>query len=191
LALHLFTSGELILSRLPFAFWLIPASPAYESFAEIIRDLARQYEAVPFEPHVTFFVGENHPQETLLRLGAELAQTHPPLTLTGQVVNFSASFFKTVFVAFFDDPILTSLYRQTAVALDDHAYRLDPHMSLIYKNTAVSTKKKIIQSLKYELSTVPFDTIKLVFPNPETGDFADIGGWRIVHSWKLGEGGDG
>ncbi len=178
-----------MVSRLPFTFWLVPAAPAYETFAETIRKLAQQYEAVPFEPHVTFFTGEAEPQEKLLQLGAELAQTHPPLTLTGQMVNFSTHFFKTVFVAFFDDPILTSLYRQTAVALDDYNYKLEPHMSLIYKNTAVSTKKKIVQSLKYELSTVPFATIKLVFPNPETGDFADIGGWQVVHSWKLGEGG--
>jgi hypothetical protein len=140
-------------SRHPFAFWLIPAAPAYETFAEIIWNLVRQYEAVPFEPHVTFFVGENHPQEILLQLGTELAQTHPPLTLTGQKVDFSTRFFKTVFVAFFDDPILTSLYRQTAVTLDDHNF-------------------------------------KLVFPNPETGNFADIGGWHVVQSWKLGEGGD-
>lgn len=72
-----------------------------------------------------------------------------------------------MFIAHFDDPILTSLRLQTAV----------------------STRRQSIQSHNFRLSSVPFRTIKLAIPNPQTGDLADITVLHLVDFWKLGEGG--
>lgn len=56
-----------------------------------------------------------------------------------------------MFIACFDDPILTTLSLQTAV----------------------STRQQAVYPFNFERSSSPFGTINLVIPNPQSGDFAD------------------
>ena len=51
---------ELPRTHTAIAYWLTPADPAHTFFENMICDLARQYDAPVFEPHVTIHVGSNH-----------------------------------------------------------------------------------------------------------------------------------
>ncbi len=170
----------------PFSFWLTPAQPYQTRLTAVIRQLARQYDAIPFEPHVTLFVGEHTADENPRQLGDQIAANLPTQQLTVQKLDYTDALFKTLFIAFNDSPELETAVRQIKANLQHPGqYKLAPHLSLLYKEMPASAKQQIIATLDFDTAVIPFDQIQLVTPNPDTQDWSDIAGWRIESTYTL------
>ena len=161
-------------------YWLCPAEPARSGLAELIANLARQFDAPVFEPHITIYVTNaehENPGAVLEKVlkGRELFR----LTVTG--LDYSEEFTKTLFVQFAPDPDLARLsedLRRASVTRND--YELNPHVSLMYKEMDEETKRRLASSITLPFTEVTFDNVKAIISPAEIKSRQDVEAWRVV-----------
>jgi hypothetical protein len=162
------------------AYWLCPAESARAHFAAMILDFAAQFDAPPFEPHVTTYVtsadGED-PNGALIKAVSGFR----PLRLSVRGFGSSDNFTKTLFVQFQNDNQVTRLseaLRHASSSKD--AYELNPHLSLIYANMDCRTQEELAGSLTLPFTEVVFDSLKAVISPAEITSREDVMAWRTV-----------
>jgi putative hydrolase of the HAD superfamily len=167
------------------AYWLIPSDPAHSFFQRIINDLARRCDAPVFEPHVTIHVGADRADAAKDALGAA-AHECKLIGLKPLGIDQSDEFIKTLFVQF---DMNTELSKMNCIireaANDSSQYELKPHLSLLYKNLAVATRRELAASIDVPLSEVTFDVIKVVRCVSPAKSRADVEAWRVVAAASL------
>ena len=169
------------------AYWLIPSEPAHSFFQRIINDLARRYDAPVFEPHVTIHVGADRADAAKNALG-DAARECKLIGLTPLGIDQSDEFIKTLFVRFgmsVELRKINDIIRQAAN--DSSQYELKPHLSLLYKNLAVATRRELAASINVPLSEVTFDAIKAVRCVSPTESGADVEAWHAVAAASLSD----
>lgn len=139
-------------------YWLVPAQPARELFRELIRILAKEFDAPRFEPHLTIFAEPPNPQSDVLRhLKAK------PVRLQMRGISYSAQFTKTLFVRLKSNKSLERLVADLGhVAKKPIKLQVDPHISLLYKKLPPSVKRQLAATIKLPFKQVIFDSIKTV-----------------------------
>jgi 2'-5' RNA ligase len=168
--------------KIAIAYWLIPARPQRDLFSEMIRILARQMEARPFEAHLTICVGPEkvHARKVLEKISAA------PIRLQVAKVAASNRLTKTLFVRFRRNRALDELKEKIRRAAKIPAARLgDPHVSLLYKRMAMSAKKELASTIRLPFREVVFDSIKAVRSISPMETVADIDSWQVVATKKL------
>jgi 2'-5' RNA ligase len=168
-------------------YWLCPAEPGRSGFAELIENLATQFDASVFEPHVTIYVtnAEHENPEAVLRKVLKARQSFR-LTVVG--LDYSAKFTKTLFVQFAPDPELARLsedLRRASVSRND--YELNPHVSLIYKEMDEETKRGLASSITLPFTEVTFDNVKAIISPGEIKSREDVEAWRVVAEQTLAQ----
>ena len=167
------------------AYWLIPSEPAHSFFQRIINDLARRCDAPVFEPHVTIHVGADRADAAKNVLGAA-ARACNLIGVTPLGIDQSDEFTKTLFVHFAMSAELRKINGIMRQAKDDSShYQLKPHLSLLYKNLAVATRRELAASINVPLSEVTFDAIKAVRCVSPTKSGADVEAWHVVAAGSL------
>ncbi len=167
------------------AYWLIPSDSARRFFQRIINDLARRCDAPVFEPHVTIYVGADRADAAKNALGIA-AHECKLIGLKTLGIDQSDEFIKTLFVQFAMTPELSKISSIVREAADDSShYELKPHLSLLYKNLAVATRRELAASIDVPLSEVSFDGIKAVRCVSPTRSGADVEAWRVVAAASL------
>ncbi|HEX3618787.1 MAG TPA: hypothetical protein VHU16_00285 [Candidatus Udaeobacter sp.] len=173
--------------RMVIAYWLIPAEPARSFFQGLISELAQQYDAPAFEPHITVFVGGN-------RIGAahralsQVALDAEPTNMKTLGIDQSDEFIKTLFVQFAPNRRLRRINETIRDASRDSSrYDLKPHLSLLYKTMPAATRRGLAASIGVPYSDVSFDAVKAVRCVSPTQTRADVETWHILASGKLSE----
>jgi Cyclic phosphodiesterase-like protein len=167
------------------AYWLIPLEPAHSFFQRTINDLARRYDAPVFEPHVTIHVGVDRADaaEKTLRCAARECTL---IGLTQFGIDQSDQFIKTLFVQFAMSAELRKISDIIREAANDSSpYELKPHLSLLYKNLAAATRRKLAASISVPFSEVTFNAIKAVRCVSPTRTLADVDAWQVIKVEKL------
>ena len=171
--------------RIVIAYWLMPADSARTLFQGLIEELARQYEAPVFEPHVTVHVGEDHAEAAEKAL-AQAGRQCPPVKLEPLGIDHSDEFIKTLFVQFAPNKELQRLNTLIrAIEQDPVCYQLNPHLSLLYKNIPVAARRALADSIKVLFSEVTFDALKTVRCVSPTQSRADVEAWQLMATREL------
>lgn len=164
-------------------YWLIPAQPERELFGEIIRILARQFNAPRFQPHLTVLLSRKNRQPTRKILQQLRAS---PIRLEIRNISHSAKFTKTLFVRFNSSRALQKLAVDLSGLPGTHAKSLrDPHLSLLYKRLPAATRKELAATIKLPLREIVFDSIKAVRCAAPTNTRAEVKAWRAISSKRL------
>jgi hypothetical protein len=171
-------------------YWLIPATAERELFRDLIRILAKSFEAPQFFPHLTVCRAEDRqprknrgsrkrpesPREVLRRVKGT------PIRLRVRGVTFSPKFTKTLFLRFHSNAALEKL----VVDLAGNAKSLrDPHLSLLYKKLPTWMKKELAAAIKLPLRQIVFDRLQAVRCPLPTKTRADVESWRTVATKRL------
>lgn len=153
--------------------WALPAAPEGAKLRAVVAELARQYDAPVFEPHLTLGLG-----------GVEALARVPQRAFRLRVaaLDFTAEFTKTLFLRFEPSPGLVAFRAALGLlALDDY----DPHLSLLYRDLPVARKAAIARQTPLPLATVLFDQLAVIScPNP-TSTCADVEAWKTVATRML------
>jgi 2'-5' RNA ligase len=167
------------------AYWLIPSEPAHSFFQRIINDLARRYDAPVFEPHVTIHVATDRADAAKNALG-NAARECKLIGLRPLGIDQSDEFIKTLFVQFSISAELRKITDMIREAANDSSqYELNPHLSLLYKNLATSTRRELAVSINVPLSEVTFNAIRAVRCVSPTRSRVDVEAWHVVASASL------
>lgn len=161
-------------------YWLIPAPPARDFFASLISELAERFNARPFQPHVTIHAddaGENEAMPTIELIATEFRA----LNLSTADICFSEKFTKTLFVQFHASTELARMSeRIKARSGQKSGYRLDPHLSLIYKTMPNEQKAELAASIQLPFKEVIFDAIEAINVPREATTPEDVETWKKV-----------
>jgi hypothetical protein len=167
-----------------FAVWLTPAPSDRRWLSKVILDYATEYNSPVFEPHVTVYSGLYSPEDQLETAMAQAVEPLKPLTLQILGLNYTPDFFKTGFIAFSPSDGLTQLSHQIRDHLHNPMdYVLEPHLSLIYKDIPVEQKRLAMLRFILSISTVTFDTIKVITPSNQ--EWMDIPQWTETLNYTL------
>ena len=167
------------------AYWLIPAEPAHSFFQGAINDLARRYHAPLFVPHVTIHVAANHVDaaERALSKGVRQCQS---IAVKALGIDHSGEFIKTLFVQFALNAKLQRLNKIVRSAAEGSSdYKLNPHLSLLYKKIPPVVRCELAASTKVPFSEVTFDAVQAVRCISPTRSRADVEEWQMIASTKL------
>ena len=160
-------------------YWLIPSEPYHELFREIIRILARQFDAPRFEPHLTL-VATSQDSQTAKRVLRQIKAR--PIRLKIREIACSSKFTKTLFVRVAPTKSLDRLIVDLAGARKPLR---DPHISLIYKKIPRRTKQELASTIRLPVRGVVFDSIKTVRCPVPTNTRADVKAWRVIATKSL------
>ncbi len=161
-------------------FWLLPAEGVRTFFSELITKLASRFEAPVFEPHVTIQVANNTSGDVEAILDKALTK-QSPYRLFVRGLKYSDEFTRTLFVEFEPDARLAQLsdfLRRASVSPID--YRLNPHLSLLYKDLDTETKRELADSISLPFDEIVFDRVKAVVIPAEIRSRADVEAWRVI-----------
>lgn len=159
-------------------YWLIPARPEGELFRELIRILAKPFDAPQFEPHLTIVRAKDREsaRHVLRRVKAA------PIRLRVADIGFSSKFTKTLFLRFHPNAALDKLI----VDLGGNPKSLrDPHLSLLYKKLPSWVKRELAAAIKLPVRQIAFDSLQAVRCNVPVETRAGVESWRIIASRKL------
>ncbi len=159
-----------------FAVWLTPAPSDRRWLAKIIQDYAAAYQSPIFVPHVTIYSGICSAQDDLSAILAQLGSSLLPLSLEVTGLGYTENFFRTGFITFAPNDALTAL----SVTIREHLqsptdYRLEPHLSLVYKDLSLDQKRLAMLRVILSVQTIAFDTLTVVKPSAQ--DWFDIPSW--------------
>jgi 2'-5' RNA ligase len=168
-------------------YWLTPAEPAHRYFTSVISELAAQFDAPVFEPHLTVYVTKAEDEKATESLSRALAN-RPPYRLSVSGIRYSGKFTKTVFVQFGPKRELTALTESLrSVSNSDREYQLQPHLSLIYQTMPDEAKAEIACSLVLPFNEIVFDCAKAIISPTPVRSREDVEAWRVVATQKLTE----
>ena len=110
------------------SFWLIPSEDDKAFFQKIIDNLAQEYNAPTFTPHVTIYSGEYAPDESPAELIEKAGREVQSFSLKVDKLLYTDSFTKTIFVQFHQNVILSkisdTLQRSSKIPSE---FALNPH----------------------------------------------------------------
>ncbi len=163
----------------PVAYWLLPCEKDQAKLQKNIDLLARELDAPVFAPHLTLYstiLAEDEDPNALIR---GLAKRFTHLKLHCGPTGHSGMLFKTLFIEFSYQQVAS-----LATALRDRcrhqsSYRLEPHLSLLYRSLPGSTRDALAQRINFAGRTIRFDSIAAVTPGFGNADFHDVGSWTV------------
>ncbi|MBI3103721.1 2'-5' RNA ligase family protein [Candidatus Daviesbacteria bacterium] len=139
----------------------MPKGKIYKKFAGLINRLAKQYNAPPFQPHVTLLGGIEQPEEKIIRKTAQLVSGQKPFPVTFRQIDYQDYHFRALFVkAEVTKPLLSLHERAKKIFGMQNIPFYMPHLSLLYGNYPNELKEKIIleigrdQTTRFDISSV-------------------------------------
>ena len=164
-------------------YWMVPAKSEAELFRQLIRILARQFDAPEFGPHLTLLAmrkTRTSPKKVLEGIKAS------PVRLRIRGTAFSVKYTKSLFVRFAPNKSLERIVRQLGQAIKAPTKAVpDPHVSLLYKNLPTRMKKELASAIKFPFAAVTFDSIQAVRTALPIRDARDVRAWKVLATKRL------
>lgn len=130
-----------------YALWLMPEEPMFSLLANTISRLSQELSTPFFEPHVTLLGGITVPEEEALAKCASLASILRRFRIELGDIGYLDEYFRCLFISVLQgDPIMKAHQAaQEAFDFQDESPYM-PHVSLVYGNLRIETKKGIAAS---------------------------------------------
>jgi 2'-5' RNA ligase len=168
------------------AFWLTPEQSDQTFYQELIELLAQTYDAPTFVPHVTLYWGEYPDQTDFTRLIKSVTQGISSFHLQIDRVDYSDQLTKSVFVKFHPNSTVTKLCESLRqCSTHDSGFRLDPHLSLIYKPLREAQKQSLVSRIELSASSVRFESVMVVMTPNQIETLEDITASTLLYSHLL------
>ena len=78
-----------------YSLWLMPTGEAYDKFSNLIKRLAKEYNAPIFEPHVTLIGEAMQSEEDVIRRAEKLVSGQESFPITLRTIDCQDSYFRT------------------------------------------------------------------------------------------------
>lgn len=162
--------------------WLIPDPPEFYEYQRLINDLSLRTSTSVFSPHVTLLGQLPHDLEWLTAQFTTFFQQQPCLHIELHRMELQDQYFRSVILNVVPNPELHRLHTQALVGF--RAEKIQPflpHLSLLYSDLTLSTKKALIDSCETTFtSNVSLSEVHLV----DTSGSPDQ--WQVVLKARLG-----
>ena len=162
------------------SFWLLPAEGDRLIFEAMIARLAQAYDAPVFAPHVTLYSGEYADHEDPGVILQQAIQGMDSVELTVDAIRTTSAFTKTLFVQFApSEPLNTLSDRIRQLSATPSDYRLDPHLSLLYKHMPEADQQRAAETISLPQTQVSFDAVAGNVSSTPTRTRDDVERWEM------------
>lgn len=168
------------------SFWLLPAEPFKRQLHSIVQKLAKKYDAIDFEPHVTIYSGPSEDDQTHA-VARGIARLFSLGELIPVKLDYTRAYTKTLFIQFQESEVL----RHMSNAIKDRSarpmnYILNPHLSLLYKKMPAAKQAEICRTLDVPKGIYLFDRLRAVETEIPVTRPEQIKRWRTVFECAFG-----
>ncbi|NER49306.1 MAG: cyclic phosphodiesterase-like protein [Symploca sp. SIO1A3] len=168
------------------SFWLIPSEEDRVFFQRIIDNLAQEYDAPSFTPHVTIYSGEYTPDDNPAEVIDQSIKDIKSFSLKVEKLGYTEEFTKTLFVQFSPCATLSQISETIRSRLSKPSqYILNPHLSLIYRKLNETIKKNLTNSLSLNKSEVFFNEVRAISTPALITNKEDVENWQTICTRKL------
>lgn len=169
------------------SYWLLPAEPLKVKLRSIVQQLAKEYDAIDFEPHVTIYCGPSDDDQTRI-IAHEVASLYSHVELIPVKLKYTSEYTKTLFIQFQESDVVR---RMSDAIKDRHArpmnYVLSPHLSVLYKTMPLAMQAGICHTFDVPKGPYVFDRMRAIETEiPLTGP-DQIKRWRTIFECTLGQ----
>lgn len=128
-----------------YALWLIPTGKLYAKLEQLIKELAQEFSAPLFEPHLTLLGGITGDRHKILTQCENLADFQKPFEIRLAAPGQLDDYYRSVFLHVARSPALLQANRRAQKVFDDSIdANYLPHMSLLYGNYPLKLKQSIV-----------------------------------------------
>jgi 2'-5' RNA ligase len=128
-------------------FWLKPAGEAYDLFARVVRDLAKELGVQPFEPHVTLLAYLDGPEDVHVERARLLAARVRPFEMQLTDPAWLSEHFRSLFMLAAQTPAVMACHREATMLYGRTGEPYMPHLSLVYGLFPEDTKRTLAARL--------------------------------------------
>lgn len=164
-----------------YSLWFMPTGAVGRKFSQLILQLAEHYSSPKFPPHVTLIGSIEAYEEEIIRKAQELASLIHPSLIQLTTIASTDSYYRALFVKVEPSTEVLSAYQQARRLFPDNQKTgYMPHLSLLYGDFSVETKKEIIKKTG-ESFTEEFeaDTLHLYLTEGAASD------WQRIRTFPL------
>ncbi len=164
-----------------YSIWLTPSGDIADELSKMIAQLSHQYATPVFPPHVTLIGNLVGGEKELSSQTQQLAAHIRAFEITLTTVDYLDEYFRCLFLRAAETPALVEA-NQKARALfhREQDAKFMPHLSLLYGNFDVATKKQIVASIGREFDkTFQVNSIHLHSTNGEPKDWYRVQDFEI------------
>ena len=171
--------------------FLTPAREDFPLLDRLIREMCASCALPHFEPHVTIYSGTFHDPPLLIKaLDAAVAGVSP-ITLAVRGIGCTPEYFKTLFIEFYEHPLLRRIHERLREDCGDLSlYLLAPHLSLLYADLPLKEKEALARLTSLDRCELRFDEVKIVTPLNRVEGWRDTTQWQTIYRRKLAGKGD-
>ena len=169
-----------------YSIWVAPKGETGNALQQLIEDLAAEYDAPEFVPHMTL-VADIYPNESevaaLRERIASLAAKLTPFDITLTGYGYKDETFRCLYLLA-DAPELPALYNEVKELFPQVAtehFVTMPHISVLYGNLDEATKNGIIQAHPITPLTFAVNSIDLYRTNNP------VESWQRIGTFPLGD----
>ncbi len=171
----------------PFSLWLVPEKRDSDLLSGLIDTLSRQYNSIPFQPHLTVVSGRYSDLNGIKEQTIKVAEEFSTIRVTIKNISFSEHFFKTLYIEFEKSELLNNLFQiAKAIIKESYTKAFYPHASLLYKDMNINRKKELAHRVNLEMNNINFDKLEIVSPQNKEKEWHDISTWKMLFEKKLG-----
>lgn len=179
------SQGELVGRPLRVAYWLVPSEKSSGQLLSLIDQLAKQFNAPRFPPHLTLYAGmfgANDRPELILE---SATRNCSPVTVAVQGLAFGAEYTRSCFLKVSRPPHLFDLTERLR-RLSQHPgdYFVDPHVSLLYGQVDETAQAEIRSKLTIPSELTLNQLWAVSLPAYVRGK-ADVERWRLMAELTL------
>lgn len=164
-----------------YSFWFMPTGTEEQRFSQLIAQLAKDYSSPMFPPHVTLVGSIEAFEEKIIGQAQELASLIHPFSMQLTSIAYTDTYYRALFVKVEPSIKVLAAYEQaTKLFPGDQETGYMPHLSLLYGDFPVSTKKEMIKKTGEEFTdSFEIDTLHLYLTEGAVSD------WRRIKALPL------
>jgi hypothetical protein len=162
-----------------FVTWLTFQKEDEKFLQDIINELAKKYNSIPFKPHITGYRLINMELDKISIICENICNRFQPFSVEFLNILYSNNIWKTLFVNLKTSIVMNEIHNNFKNEFQKiETNVLDSHISLIYKNMPSNDKKEIIKNLKLK-KQFKINSISIL-------DYSNkIENWKIVKKFIL------
>lgn len=149
-----------------FSIWLTFPQDIKQQLETVVRSLAEKHKSPIFEPHITLISQVTGTEEHVTNQVKVLAKNTKAFNLGLTDVDYSTTYYQSVFVRITTSLPLIKLRMQAQKIFDIDGFYM-PHTSLVYGNFPPKVREKIAKSIKLPRLKFKVDTL-VVTPSGES-----------------------
>jgi 2'-5' RNA ligase len=136
------------MTELMYSLWLVPPRPMRQQLSGLIRKLAREFSAPPFEPHVTLQWAALPSESDAIDRARRIAKAILPLTVRLGEIRYEASYYRALYYAVDLTDALSSAYETATALFGNSKVAYLPHLSLLYGRYSSGRKAATIKTYR-------------------------------------------